>query len=249
MKKISKIKDYIRFYFGRLSREKIAIYICIPLSLLALTVCAVLLITSDRRDLKKDDNVNSDIQKTQSERMTYTYSSNDPYSLEFESLGNGQCAVTGIGGFSEKDLKIPLKSPSGEKVVEIRAKAFYDCDVLESVTIHSQIERIGTGAFRECSSLIHIGVDMENECFSSVNGVLFSKDKSRLIYYPPKRVNNKYYLNPNVKKIDDYAFEEAKNISLIYYSKGTSEFEKIDFGKGNDLLQTLPITCNYADGK
>lgn len=249
MKKISKIKDYIRFYFGRMSREKIAIYICIPLSLLALSVCAVLLVMSDMRNSKKDDEVNVNQQETQTEKVTYTYASNNPYSLEFKSLGDGLCAVSGIGGFGEKDLKIPLKSPSGEKVVEISAKAFYDCDMIESITIHDQIERIGSGAFRECSSLIHIGVDMGNEYFSSANGVLFSKDKSRLIYYPPKRVNNKYYLNSSVKKIEDYAFEEAKNISLIYYPKGTSEFEKIDFGKGNEILQTLPITCNYADGK
>ena len=249
MKKRSKIKDYLQFYFGGLSKEKIAIYICIPLSLIALTICAVLLISAERQGVEAENIYDVECYETETKKESYTYPSDSPYSLEFESLGNGLCAISGIGGFGETELKIPEKSPSGEKIVEIRSKAFYDCDNLETVIIPAGIEKIGAAAFRGCSSLIYVGVDMENECFSSVSGVLFTKDKGRLIFYPPKRSNDKYYLNPNVKKIDDYAFEEAKNISVIYYSKGTADFEKIEFGKGNDILLSLPITCNYTDGK
>ena len=90
---------------------------------------------------------------------------------------------------------------------------------------------------------------MNNESFASTNGVLFSKNRTRLIYYPPNKADEKYYLNPNVKSIDDYAFENAKGIKVIVYPNSTTDFESISIGKCNEILRTLPITCNYTGGK
>ena len=242
MKKPTDVKIYIISYFKNLSRERIAFFICIPIALVALCVCAILLLKIDKKFpvIPEDAVLVSDelIEK-------HTYASNSPYSLEFESLGGGTCAVSGIGNFNEKNLKIPQKSPNGEIVIEIKDNAFKNCSVLESITIPSSIERIGNEAFKNCSSLVYINVDMNNENFTSIDGVLFSKNKTRLIYYPPQKTDVKYYLNPNVKIIDDYAFENAKNITVILYSKSTANFESISIGKGNDAFLTLPITCNY----
>ena len=243
MKKLSDIKIYVTSYFKNLNRERIAIFICIPLSLIALSICAVMLISLDKETFETQNNITY---VTEPPTEKYTYPSNSPYSIEFESLHNGTCAISGIGNFNEKNLKIPQKSPSGDTVVEINSNAFENCTTLESITIPNTVKKIGTEAFRGCSSLIYIDVDINNDDFTSIGGVLFSKDKSRLIYYPPKKIGEKYYLNPNVKTIDNYAFENATNISVILYPKSTTEFEAISIGKGNDVLCTLPITCNYV---
>lgn len=249
MKKISDFKSLFSYHIKRLSKEKIAIFICIPLSLIALSICAILLLGADKSAPSDTDKVKDTVTQTERRKETYAYPSNSPYSLEFESLGDGLCAISGIGGFTEKELKIPKEGPNGEKIVAINEKAFYNCDTLESVFISASIEKIGAAAFRGCSSLAYVGVDMNNEHFCSVGGVLFSKGKSRLIFYPPNRGNDKYYLSEGIKQIDAFAFEGAKNLSVILYSKGTAEFEKIDIGKGNETLLKLPITCNYEDGK
>lgn len=243
MKKIFDVKNYIDLYFKKLTREQIAIFICIPLALVALSVCAIMLLKAD----KKSYEIPSDaIYVTESATEKRTYPPDSPYGIEFESFDNGSCAIVGIGSFTEKNLKIPQKSPYGEVVTEIKSTAFKNCDNLESITIPSTVQKIEEGAFKGCSSLIYIDVAMDNEYFTSISGVLFSKNKTRLIYYPANRAGDKYYLNPNVKTISDYAFEDAKNISAIFYPNNTSDFESISIGKGNDILHTLPITCNYS---
>lgn len=243
MKKLTDVKSYIVSYLKILGREKIAIFICLPTALVALLICAIMLLNIEKRsyDIPTDE-----IYVTESATEKQTYPPNSPYGLEFESLGNGTCAVVGIGSFGEKELKIPKNNPQGEIVAEIKPYAFKNCDELESVIIPSTVERIGENAFKGCASLIYIDVDMDNEYFTSISGVLFSKNKTRLIYYPPKKAGERYYLNPNVKIIDDNAFEGVKGITAILYPNNTADFEAISIGKGNEILHTLPITCNYT---
>ena len=246
MKDLTRIKIYVSSYFRNLSRERIAIFICIPISLVALLICAIMLLSLDKKAMQKP-NVNNAVTEAATEKITY--SPENPYSLEYESLGNGCCAIVGIGSFNGKDLKIPQTNSRGETVTEIAPKAFSDCNTLESVFIPSTVEEIGNKAFRGCRSLIYIDVDMNNKSFTSISGVLFSKNRSRLIYYPAKRVGERYYLNANVRAIDDHAFADAEDISVILYPNSTADFEAISIGKGNDILHTLPITCNYTGSK
>ena len=86
---------------------------------------------------------------------------------------------------------------------------------------------------------------MDNEHYSSVNGVLFSKNKDTLIKYPSNKSSEKYYLNPNVKSIEPNAFEGVKNLSEILYPKSEESFENISVGNGNELLSDISINCNY----
>ena len=246
MKKLTLVKNRTYFYFKNLSRERIAVFICIPLALVALSICAIMLVHSSEKNV--DEPIEA-ITFTEEATKKITYPPDSAYSLTYESLGNGECAVSGIGGFSNNELKIPQKSPEGETVVEIKSGAFDGCETLETISIPLTVTSIGNGAFRNCPSLIYIDVASNNENFTSISGVLFSKSKTRLIYYPPKKVGDKYYLNPNVKQIDDYAFENALGIKSINYPLGTAEFESISIGKGNDVFRALPITCNYTGGK
>ena len=243
MKRTNDLKLYLTSYFNNLSRERIAIFICIPIAVVALCICATMLLLTDSSDKKT---IEQEMTVTETTERIPIYPSNSPYSLEFESLENGCCSISGIGNFQEKELKIPQKSPSGEIVTEIKPNAFKNCELLEMITIPNTIEKIGENAFKGCTSLIYIDVDMSNENFTSLNGVLFSKNRNRLIFYPPNKADEKYYLNSNVKSIDDYAFEDAKNIKAILYPKSTAEFEAISIGRGNEIFLTLPITCNYV---
>ena len=246
MKKLQDVKFYITSYFRNLSRERIAIFICIPLSLVALSICAIMLLSINEEKVEIPIET---IDVTEKTTEKFTYPPDSPYGIEFESLGNNQCAVSGIGNFNGKDLKIPEKSPYGESVVKITEGAFKNCKHLESISIPSSVNTIEKGAFRGCESLIYINVDMQNESFTSISGVLFSKSKTRLVFYPPRKVGERYYLNPNVKEVDDYAFEQAKNLKTILYPNSTADFEAIKLGKGNEILQALPITCNYTGSK
>ena len=250
---IPKIKDLLKRVKLKIvtsSRDRIALFICIPITLISVILCGILLAKSIKGDKEKP-----------SDEIEPIYFLNDGFlvestsdvqtmnSLEYQSIGNGSCMVMGIGTYSSSELIIPSKSPSGEKVVGIGNRAFEGCTSLVSVNIPASVTNIGSGVFKGCNSLVMITVDLENERYSCAGGILYSKDKTRLICCPSSRIGNNYLLDPNVKVIDDYAFDGIKNISKVLYEKSTADFEKISIGSGNEDFLSLPITCNYSPSK
>lgn len=223
-------------------REKIAIFICLPIILVSILICSLILLSPSQTSATAPSQATDDVSASSE---SHTYSPNSPSSIEFQSLGNQTCAVSGIGNFRAKELKIPQISPNGEIVTAISSNAFFGCSTLESVYIPETISIIGENAFRNCESLMAIEVDMSNEYFSSVGGVLFSKDKNLLICYPQSKSSERYYLNPSVKYIGNYAFENIKNLSEILYAKDAENFNSISVGVGNELLNEIPILYDY----
>lgn len=245
MKKIIFRKKRQTFESDTERREKIAIFICLPIILVSLLICSVILL----QPIKEATPVVVQETSLDSEDTEkYTYPPSSPNSLSFQSLGNETCTVAGIGNFSGNELKIPEISPAGEAVTAINPNAFSGCETLELVKIPQTVTIIGENAFRNCKALVAIEVDMDNEYYSSVGGVLFSKDKNLLICYPQSKPSDKYYLNPNVKFIENYAFENVKNLSSILYSKSDEDFGKISVGLGNDSLSAISVSCDYKGG-
>lgn len=68
--------------------------------------------------------------------------------LEFESNGDGTCAIVGIGTCTDKDLVIPEKSPAGDIVILIGEYAFYSLEDVESVTLVNANYEVDKNAFQ-----------------------------------------------------------------------------------------------------
>lgn len=75
--------------------------------------------------------------------------------LEFVSNGNRTCYISGIGTCPDENVVIPRQSPKGDFVINIGAKAFYNCYGLVSVSFEndSRVANIGSQAFAYCDSL------------------------------------------------------------------------------------------------
>ena len=119
MKRTNDLKLYLTSYFNNLSRERIAIFICIPIAVVALCICATMLLLTDSSDKKT---IEQEMTVTETTERIPIYLSNSPYSLEFESLENGCCSISGIGNFQEKELKIGGLLPKGLTVRYINNK-------------------------------------------------------------------------------------------------------------------------------
>lgn len=243
---MERLKNILTKLKENLSREKLIAISCIIVAATAIIISTVLFVfaKSESGD-QGDDTIIKPVEST--ERSTYPPTS--PKSLEFQSIGSGQCVVLSIGGFSGEELEIPSKSPDGEEVVGIASGAFEGCDSLISISIPNTVVTIGDGVFKGCSSLVLISVDSANSKFASSGGILFSKNKSILICYPPDRVGSSYLLNPNVKVIADHAFYGVKNLNKINYEGSVAEFSEISVGSGNKAFTEIPITCNYYPSK
>lgn len=169
--------------------------------------------------------------------------------LAYVSRGDGTCYIAGIGTCEDTELQIPNESPTGDIVIKIHDNAFANCTQLLSVNIPSTVKTVGTGVFRGCSKLVAINVSQENTVYTSVGGVLLSKDKSVLICYPMNRQGTSYLLSTGVKAIAAFAFEGVINLNKLLYEGNISKFQSIDILMGNDVLDKMTITCNYVAAK
>lgn len=71
-----------------------------------------------------------------------------------------------------------------EGVSEIGEGAFFNCKRLTSVFIPKELINIGMFNFFFCSSLLSFDVDINNNYFTSADGVLYSKNREKLIKFP-----------------------------------------------------------------
>lgn len=92
--------------------------------------------------------------------------------------------------------------------------AFNYCYGLTSVNIPESVTGIGVGAFSLCGSL-NIEVSSENSYYTSIDGVLFSKDKTEIAAYAKDKIQPEYTVPSGVTSIGDRAFYECENLTNI----------------------------------
>lgn len=117
---------------------------------------------------------------------------------------------------AEAFMNCPLSDVSFyDGLKEIRDRAFYGCSSLKEVTIRESVTSIGTGVFANCKSLQKIAVRTGNASYCADDGVLYSKDKTKLIQWPAAKavatsIESEYTIGSAecpVRVIADRAFE------------------------------------------
>ncbi len=133
---------------------------------------------------------------------TYALKSIDlPDSLEY--IGDNA-----FWGSSFESLVIP------DSVTYIGKEAFNTCESLESVSISSGVTFIGEGAFTGCDSLKTI--TLENNLYYFVkDGVLFDKNITTLMCYPPMKDGSTYLVPSTVTAISAQAFSENVYLETV----------------------------------
>ena len=102
-----------------------------------------------------------------------------------------------------------------EGVKSIGNSAFSGCSKLTSIGIPSSVTSIGNGAFYNCSSLTGINVEENNQKYCSEDGILFNKDKTKLIQYPIKKLGTEYIIPSSVASIGNSAFSNCSSLTSI----------------------------------
>lgn len=95
--------------------------------------------------------------------------------------------------------------------------AFLCCEMsnLSRIDIPASVTSVGEGAFAFCSRLTAINAAAGSPLYSSVDGVLFSKDKTSLIIYPAGKSATTYTIPNTVKTIEENAFYGCTNLSSV----------------------------------
>jgi hypothetical protein len=126
--------------------------------------------------------------------------------------------------------------PNG--VTTIGPYAFASCWDLRSVTIPDSVTSIGDYAFSLCSNVTQITVAPSNTFYSSVDGVLFNKDKTELLQYPIGKVGG-YSIPPSVVTIANGAFHATVNLTSVLIPKSVTNIENYDFDECWSLTNIL----------
>ena len=132
-------------------------------------------------------------------------------------------------------------------VTSIGASSFYQCNKLTSITIPASLSTIGNFAFENEWAMKEYIVDANNQNFSSAVGVLFNKDKSRLILFP-KNANATTYTIPNtVTTIGDRAFQYSSVVSVSIPASLTTIVDNA-FGNCRSLTEFVvdPANANFS---
>ena len=110
-----------------------------------------------------------------------------------------------------------LTSINLKDVTKVKISALVNLPNLKTITIPKNLKKEGLteGAFEGCSSLQAYKVAEGNPDFSADNGVLFSKNKDILYFYPIAKSDATYNIPPTVKIIADKAFQGASKLTSL----------------------------------
>ena len=159
-----------------------------------------------------------------------SYAFYECYSLETVKLGNGIDEIPqSMFGYcyALKEIEIP------NGVTSIGTGAFYYCENLNTVIIPESVSTIDAEAFAVCKSLKSFEVSAENDKFCSENGVLFNKDKTKIISYPAGKTDKTYIIPSSVTSIESYAFSASKNLYYITIPSTVTSIGEYAFAYSN----------------
>jgi glucan-binding YG repeat protein len=128
-------------------------------------------------------------------------------------LDGGNAIITGCS-YTESTTSLDIPSSlGGYPVVGIGYEGLAYCIGLTSVTIPESVTSIGDRAL-SCY-LQKINVADNNNYYASENGVLFNKDKTKLMQYPISNINPQYTIPGSVASIAGYAFSNCTGLTNV----------------------------------
>ncbi len=131
-----------------------------------------------------------------------------------------------------------------DEVTYIAPLAFEGANQMTSLTLNNKVKGIGDRAFLFCTAMTKFVVPEANESFSTIEGVLYSKDQTRLIAYPAGLKADSYTLGAKVTSIQPGAFLTPIHLNAVEVATGNTALKSVNgilyTADGSKLLY-LPI--------
>ena len=150
----------------------------------------------------------------------------------------------GINAFQNCSGLTSIEIPSS--VTSIGINAFQNCSGLTSIEIPESVTSIERMAFSGCTGLTNIIVNEGNQIYSSEEGILYNKEKTKLILYPCGKIGEVIIRN-NVTSIGSYAFANWYELRDITIPNSVTSIENYAFEGCTGLTKiTMPGTASLG---
>ena len=164
-------------------------------------------------------------------------------------IGSQGVTITSYN-YNSRTIEIPAQI-QGLPVTAILSGVFRNSSYrLVSVTIPDSVTYIEDYAFNYCQNLMEIIVSPDNTKYSSIDGVLYDKEQTTLIYYPSKKEGH-FTIPDGVIRIEKRAFAESIYLTGIAIpntvtSIGNSAFEYCNALESIILPDSVTSIGRYA---
>ncbi len=157
--------------------------------------------------------------------------------IKYETISGNELKVVGVvkADTLEGVVNIP-SSVDGKNVVAIGDEAFSKQERVSKIVFPATVRQIGKNIAPHCFALKNYGVEAGSQYLSVVDGVLFTKDGSRLLSCPSGRGElhdntgvSEYVIPANVTSVAPGAFGTCKNLKRITCSDAMTEIEEGTF--------------------
>ena len=155
-------------------------------------------------------------------------------------------SVTEIGDMAFEDCTGLTSITIPDSVTEIGWDAFFACKALTSISIPDSVREIRQGTFFACKALTEIKVDAGNKNYSSEDGFLYNKGKTKLICCPEGKTS--ITIPDGVTEIGEEAFYCCTSLTSITISNSVTEIGDDAF-YGCTGLQEIIVSASVNDDR
>ncbi len=132
-------------------------------------------------------------------------------------------------------------------ITVLKDYAFMDCDTVTSISIGNDLTNVFSNVFFGCKSLSAINVSEENTYFTSIDGVLYNENATKLIQYPIGNTAKVFEIPNTVTDIGNNAFMDCEALCNVtipdsvltigkYAFKNCASLTKVNTGNGVKVI-------------
>ncbi len=141
-----------------------------------------------------------------------------------------------FGTTAIEELVIP------DSVVTIEKQAFSYCKSLVKVTIGKGLQNFTGEIFSSDEAVVSVTVSEENPYWADVDNVVYSKDYTKLCYYPAGKEDRAYYVLNTTQYIMGYAIYECNLLQALYLPASLTQVASVA------IMQNEYLVSIYFEG-
>ena len=140
----------------------------------------------------------------------------------------GGLSVTSIASYAFQYCENLTMLTISEGVTSLEKETFSDCIKLEKILFPASLTEIIYDDLNvDCPALKYIYMNADNQMFSASNGILYNKDKTKLLWYPCGKTETTFEIPKNLSQKQKELLMEFDKETGGSYKRSKTFFEKL----------------------